>query len=134
MSKAVNGLLSPEEAVLRLRQLLEENPLDAAHERALFFWKARRFLQRAEDDWDAGLKGAGKTALDALKLAESFSRTIDDLKSIQLRYDERQVSDMVEAITRVAMLIAQKYGVPKGEVDEIVIEAIPEALSGDSGS
>lgn len=129
LSKATSGLLTPEESVLRLKQLLrEDNILDAIEERRLFFWKARRFLQKAEDDWDAGAKGAAKTALDALKLAEEFSRAIGELDQARNRYDERQVSDMVEAIRNLAIIMSERYEVPREDLDEIVIEAIPDAL------
>lgn len=128
LSLSVNGFLSPEEAVLRLKQLLQENILDAIEERRLFFWKARRFLQKAEEDWDDRVKGAGKTALDALKMAEEFSRAIGDLDTAQVRYDERQAGDMVEAIRILAQLLAEKFEISKAEVDEFVVEAVPQAV------
>jgi hypothetical protein len=133
LSRATNGLLSPEEAVLRLKQLLtEDNILDAMEERRLFFIKARRFLVKAEEDWDNGVKNSARMALDALKFAAEFAKgeaELDQAKQgVTSAYAERMVAAIEATLRLVGKELAARHEIEMEEVEGIFSASLPAAI------
>lgn len=134
LSKVVGGLLTPEEAQARAHQLLQGDYIDLLMELQLVLWKARGMITRIEDDWDNEVKGSGKLLLDALKFISTELKEREAmLNGVQVRFDEKLIQAIVEAIKHMALTLAVRYDLPKAELDEIVIEAVPGALAVGSG-
>jgi hypothetical protein len=130
LSKAVGMLLTPEEAQARAHQLLQGDYINLLMELQLILWKARGMISRIEDDWDNDVKGSPKVMLDALKFISTELKEREAmLNGVQVRFDEKLIAAIVEAIKHVAVTLAVRYELPKAELDEIVIEAVPGALA-----
>lgn len=111
LSAAVNGFLTPEEALLRLKQLLSDtNPLDDVEERKLLVLDARRVMGILNDSVEAG-------NTQAIETYRKYLTTVAD------RLDKAMVN--VDAIsTKLTTAYAQVMA------DSVLaaFEAMPKAL------
>lgn len=134
MSQAVNGIVSPEQAAQRVRDLLENrNWLTYFEQEQLLLESINDIIASLRTGIDAGSVQHINTALKALKMKQDqINKNRIDPEKLANQVREGQARIMLAAI-QVAMLaaadeLARRYQVPNAEVQEVFLLKLPAAV------
>lgn len=134
LSEALDGWLTPEQAALRLKELLSGDLLSDLEERKLLLLDARIFLSQLQDDVNMGDAKARTEYLKALRfVAERLDKSelSVDLISTKLStaYAQVMASAIQLAFERAAFELEKRYQIPQGEAREVLMIELPVAVA-----
>lgn len=137
LSQAVGGFLPPEDALLRLKQLLspDANPLDDLEERRLLILDARRVMGILNDSIEDGDLDSMNTYIKYLKLlGDRLDKSMLSLDQMTMKLTADLGDKMSAAITAAfdAMplaLDARGVEIEMTEIEGVFQEVLPLAVS-----
>lgn len=126
LSAAVNGFLTPEEALLRLKQLLSDtNPLDDVEERKLLVLDARRVMGILNDSVEAGNTQAIETYRKYLTtVADRLDKAMVNVDAISTKLTSAYAQVMADAIVAAFNKIPEALDQRGVVLDMIELEGV----------
>lgn len=135
LSRAVGGLLTPEEAVLRAHTILNgHDVLGVVQEFQLLLWKTRQLVEKAEDAYEGGNENALRLVLDTLKfIFAQLEKRESALKEVEVKINAAYAEIMLEAISRslkaTAKEIAETHEITLVEIEGVFERQLPLAAA-----
>lgn len=137
VSALTNGVLTPAQCLSRLHKLIKsKDVLDAKDKLALtledVYWLRNKLHdQMKKSDWVK--PDEAKTWLATIEaIVKRIETASNGLGEVMLKFNEIRAQEMTEALvfigSQIAAAIGQRFEVEEGEVDMIVLEAIPDAI------
>lgn len=132
-----NGVLTPAQCLSRLGKLIKsKDVLDAKDKLALtledVYWlRSKLKTQMEKADWvkPDEAKAWLATIESIVKRIETASNGLGDA---MLRFNEVRAQEMTQALvyigTQIAINMSERFEVEQGDIDMIVLEAIPDAI------
>lgn len=135
-SPPINGLLTPAQCLARLNQLVKsKDVLDVRDALSLalddVYWLRTKLRKQLEEaDWIAhDQANVYLKSIDAI--TSRLEKVQAGMSDHLLRFNQRRAEEMVQAlgyITGQMLEALENRGIERVEVEEIVLEAIPEAI------
>lgn len=135
-SEPINGLLTPAQCLARLNQLIKsKDVLDVRDALSLalddVYWlRTRLRKQLDESDWIAH-----DQANVYLKTIDAITGRLEKVQAgmsdHMLRFNQRRAEEMIQALGYIMSQVTtglEQLGIDRAEIDEIVLEAIPESI------
>lgn len=126
LSDAVNGFLTPEQALLRLKELLSDsNPLSDMEERRLLVLDARRVMGILNDSVEAGDVKAMETYRKYLTtVADRLDKAMVNVDLISTKLTTAYAQTMADAIVAAFSQVPKALEERGIEVDMIEVEGV----------
>jgi len=137
VSDSINNVLSPEQCLSRVTKLIRSRDvLDNKDRLALLledaYWLRAKLKKQMEEAGYIG-KDTAKTWLDTLEhIVTRIEKAQLGMGDALLRFNEVRAQEFFHALTLIggalADALSERHGIDSTEVDEIILEAIPEAI------